>query len=146
MLTTINPTILSSLTGVGDALTLDMLIVILVTLLPVIAAIIMAKKYNVIHGIISFIFFSYVLFFLSKEFNVFQYIMVGTDSISDSLIKIQDVFYLPYLLVVGGITKIPGATTVFEGEYGSYILLTGFALFFIICQVFATARNSKKLF
>ncbi len=145
MLTTINTNILSVLFEL-EPITLNMLIVIFITLIPVITGVIMSKKYNSFHGVVSFIFTSYVLYFLSKQFNVFEYVMIGETAIGSSLTALENFLSLPYLLVAGCVMKIPGAETIFEGEYATYILLTAFALVFIILQVIASSRKARRLF
>lgn len=137
----------TSLAGIGEMLSLNMLIVILITFVPVIFAIFMGKRYNVFHGIVTYIFVSYLFAFLSTEFNVFQYLLPATGSELIMYISMLElVITYPYLLVAGGIDKIPGSEVIMEGEYASYIVLTAVALIFIISQVIASSIKAKKIF
>ena len=118
---------------------LDILLGLLIALLPVIIAIIFTKRYNMVHGLITFIVFSYLLVFCLGQFG---------DKLPAELFAQATAFSNGTVFLVGYLNglllKIPGLNTLLEGEHGKWIYLGVYVLIFVIFQIISSVIRCKR--
>ena len=118
---------------------LNLLYAILIALIPVVLTIIFSRVYNIFHGLFSFLVFSFLICFLyanfsdkfNPELSAHLAIVLGTYSSINA-------FVLDLL-------KIAGLSSVFEADYGKYVILGIYVLVFIVSQIFASVIRKKRV-
>lgn len=125
---------------------LNLIYALLIALIPVFFAVIFARRYNVIHGLISFVVFSFLLIFCLSAFeknipaDILKY-LVGGEETGYSLIAFNS-------LLNGVITHYlskAGLATVLAADYGKYVLLAIYLVVFILSQVIASVIRRHRV-
>ena len=118
---------------------LNELVGLLIALVPVILAIIFTKRYNMVHGLITYIVFSYLLVFCLGQFGD----KLPAEMLAQALVFSQGTTYLVGYLN-GLLLKIPGLNSLLEGENGKWFYLGVYVLLFIIFQIVSSVIRSKR--
>lgn len=114
---------------------------VLISLIPLLLAVIFAKRYNFLHGLVTYIFFTYLMLFLSVQFadkitgNVIMGHALTYLNSSFELIKYICDYIAKLPFINGGVSD---AGTV------RYIYLGLFVGVFVICQIIASIMAASR--
>ena len=117
----------------------DLLIPILVALVPVIIAVIGARLYGVLHGIITYLFMGQLLMFCLTVFgaNLGADLLEGITAHSVLHTKIND-------FVVSTLSDF-GLDSLIAGPTGIYVILGAFFVVFLISQLIGGAIRKHRI-
>ena len=114
---------------------LNLIYALLIASLPVIFGLIFAKRYNIVHGFVTFLLTSYLLLLaLSKLQNHIPVeitnILYGKDGYFGLLM-----FYKGFYEVVAVSLNLAGLTNILVPPYGEYVILAPYAVLFIVSHI-----------
>lgn len=114
---------------------------ILIMFSPILLAIFAAKRYNIIHGLVVYLFFSYAAVYGS------QYLELGIEGVLTPEIMNYGIdFYRQWHdLLLELINKIPEVSSIFAGQFGEYILPACYVVVFLIFQAIASKLRSVRV-
>lgn len=117
----------------------NLLFAILIALVPVLVTVIASRLYNVIHGVITFLFMGHLLMFCLTVFggNLPAELLEATNGACALYVALDD-------LVVGLLNSV-GLASLLEGTYGVYIVLAAYLVVFLISQIIAGALRKKRV-
>jgi hypothetical protein len=117
----------------------ELLLPIVVALVPAIIAVIGARLYGVLHGIITYLFFGQLLMFCLVVFgaNLGADLLAAVEAHSVLQTKINE--FVVYLL------KGFGLGSLVESETGIYVILGAFFVLFLISQIIGGKIRKNKV-
>ncbi len=120
----------------------DLAIMAGIGLIPVLFAILFSKRYNVLHGLVTFFFVTYVLFFAIQELSSFSFF---TKIISSEMNEgLTILFGIPRELICAGLAKISFVSKLVEMKFAKYIVTGVVVVAFIVCQLVASAIRRRR--
>lgn len=132
---------MSILTFFGSSLDRFDFILLGFVLFPILFAIIMAKSFNIFHGLISYLFASFlVVYFIEANFfGLTDKILPGYGDASNLI------YFTGYIvkLICKSLTLIPN-TSILTQSYANHLFLVIFVLLYATSQFIATALKSRK--
>ena len=118
---------------------LNLLYAILIALVPVVVTIIFSKVYNVFHGLITFLVFSFLLCFLLTNFG---------DKLPAEItanLTIVAGTYAAFNSFILDCLKLVGLESILAADYGVYVVIGIYVLIFIISQIIASVLRKKRV-
>ncbi len=117
---------------------ISFLVVALIAFLPFVCGFIIMKLFNRIHGIITYFFVNYILYFFLFE-------LIGTKNFlsEEQLNIIINTLYIPYNLVYQGILSIPNILIIVSPKE-KYFVLTIVSFIYILSQIISSTINKTK--
>lgn len=126
---------------------MDMNIVyaLLIASAPVILSVLLAKRYNVVHGLITFLFTGYLLLFalsyLGKHLpaDITKY-LYGVEQ-KFAFLSLYNGLYF----VFGSVLNLIGLGKYLTGGYAEYVILGAYVLLFIISHIIAVGIRRHRI-
>ena len=124
---------------------LNLIYALLIALIPVVLTVIFSRRYNLFHGLISFVVFSFLLLFCLDAFSknvpaeILGY-LVGTET-GLNLVSL----YSMMSNVIAHYLSKAGLSEVFAQTYGKYVLLAIYVGAFILSQVVASVIRRHRV-
>lgn len=124
---------------------INLIYALLVVLIPVVVSLIFTKRYNILHGLATFLFTSYLLLFLLSLFNnripediaIYLY---GKDG-KFGFLTLYNGFYF---VIVYAFNEI-GLGNYLKNEYVQYVVLGIYAVIFIISHIISVAIRRRRI-
>ncbi len=118
----------------------ELLLPILIALVPVIIAVIGARLYGVLHGVITYLFMGQLLMFCLAMFgsNIGAELAASAESHAVLHAKIHD-------FAVAGLEQAGLGSVISNEQTGGYVILGLFLLLFIISQVIGGSRRKRSV-
>ena len=117
----------------------EMLLPIVIALVPAIIAVIGARLYGVVHGIITFLF--------AGELLMFCLVMFGANLPADLLAGVEThaVLHTKIHEFIADLLKQFGLASLLEGSVGNYVIIGIFFVLFLISQIIAGKIRKNKV-
>ena len=125
---------------------MNLLYAILIALVPVVLTIILSRVYNIVHGLITFLFSGFLLYFCVEAFQanlpaeIVAYLIPG----QEGAFATCELYYAINSFIVSALTEI-GLADFFAWEGAAYVVLGVYALVFVISQVISGIILKQKI-
>ncbi len=116
----------------------DTLYLILLILLPILFGLIASKTWNIVHGIITYILFSYIVLYLA-DLNVLVKIFENTDLVNNVLAA-----NYPVNFMWGKLMDIEALNSMLNGDAAIHIMLAVHVVLFIISQIIGSILRKNR--
>ena len=125
---------------------MNLVYALLITAIPVVLTVIFSKRYNVFHGVISFVVFSYLLIFFLSVFaekvpaDIYKY-LIGADG-NPCLLT----FYIALVnAAIFGLNQLGLEAVLSNADYGQYVLLAVYVVVFVVSQIIASLIRKHRV-
>lgn len=126
------------------AFVLEDLLLCLIIFIPALLAIIASKTWNIVHGIVTFLFTSYIIVLLG-DFGLIEK-MVGASASFNSFSTdaVMTGALWPVTYISSFITGIDGLSSVFDTVNPHYVMIAIYGVLFLLSQVVSQILRKKR--
>ncbi len=121
---------------------MDSLWIVIMIALPILLAIIASKTWNIFHGILTYLLFTFLVLFL-LDYNILT--KVFSDSV-DAIKMAEMVFqaHQPVVYLQETLMNVDFLNEFLTGTWGNQIMLGGLVVVFLISQVIGSVLRSNR--
>ncbi|MFI3251676.1 MAG: hypothetical protein R3Y60_00910 [bacterium] len=117
----------------------DLLVSSIFFIIPILICILFSKKYNIFHGVITYLFLCYIIYFLFNELSNAENIFTTEQSL-----LIKSTMEMSYKLIHDGLLLIPGVSKLTNMNENYSILAIVFIIYFIL-HIISSIINKIKI-